>query len=472
MDIATLDMAVAVEQAPVAAKKSRFAPRARAKPAPKPARKRVAFAVEAPAADSKEASAEPSKAAPAAKKPRCTPKPRVRKPRAAKPAPTDIAAARAEIAAAPAAHAAPGDVAAEAAGDAAAGGGAGTGVGSAEDGGGAGEGGGRELALVPAADGAAEDDSPAPAGKRKHRRRALGRGPALPRTQQRALRPAAASLAGLDLGRVPLKQIVALASRKNHEAERARRSDLRRKAEEEQALGGDQRLALPAPRSNDSDAGAPAGGPAGGSLAPQVEVVDGHIRVVEASLTVTAQPVAEARVVVEDTQLLNSASYSNRLPNDRWNSEDTDQFYKAIQLFGTNWQLLERIFPGRPRRALKNKFRAEQRRDAARMDVALAGTPSSIEQYRQIIRILREAGSVDGDVAAGAEPASPSPAILLGIASPLEAPDASPEATNDAPDVANGTLDGPAGVAAPGAAAAGAAQPARARRRKATPLKA
>lgn len=28
-------------------------------------------------------------------------------------------------------------------------------------------------------------------------------------------------------------------------------------------------------------------------------------------------------------QLLNSASYSNRLPNDRWNPEDTDQFYKA-----------------------------------------------------------------------------------------------------------------------------------------------
>ena len=59
---------------------------------------------------------------------------------------------------------------------------------------------------------------------------ALGRSPALPRTQARERRPAAASLAGLDLGRVPLKQIVALASRKNSEAERARRDDLRRKA--------------------------------------------------------------------------------------------------------------------------------------------------------------------------------------------------------------------------------------------------
>jgi len=60
-----------------------------------------------------------------------------------------------------------------------------------------------------------------------------------------------------------------------------------------------------------------------------------------------------------------------------------------VQLFGTNWQLLERILPGRPRRALRNKFRAEQRREPARMDAALAGTPSSLENYRQIIRILQ-----------------------------------------------------------------------------------
>lgn len=59
---------------------------------------------------------------------------------------------------------------------------------------------------------------------------ATGRGPALPRTPARARKTAAEALAGVDLGRVPLKQIVALAVRKNHEAERVRREDLRRKA--------------------------------------------------------------------------------------------------------------------------------------------------------------------------------------------------------------------------------------------------
>lgn len=69
-------------------------------------------------------------------------------------------------------------------------------------------------------------------------------------------------------------------------------------------LGGGETLALPAPaemsRAADGGGGF-AGGPEG-SLAPRVEVVGGEIRVVEASLTVHAQPLAETRVVVEDTQ--------------------------------------------------------------------------------------------------------------------------------------------------------------------------
>ncbi len=64
--------------------------------------------------------------------------------------------------------------------------------------------------------------------------------------------------------------------------------------------GGEAPLALPAP--GGAGAGGAAAGGAGGGLAPRVEVVNGEIRVVEASLMVQAQPAAEARVVVEDAQ--------------------------------------------------------------------------------------------------------------------------------------------------------------------------
>ena len=87
-------------------------------------------------------------------------------------------------------------------------------------------------------------------------------------------------------------------------------------AEEDQALGGAPQLALPAPpAASGAGAGAARAVAEAGNLAPQVEVVDGVIRVVEASLTVTAQTVAESRVVVEDTQVSPCAWHRTGLKN-------------------------------------------------------------------------------------------------------------------------------------------------------------
>ena len=38
------------------------------------------------------------------------------------------------------------------------------------------------------------------------------------------------------------------------------------------------------------------------------------------------QPFGQA---VEDTRLVNSSSYSNRAPNDRWSADDTELFYRV-----------------------------------------------------------------------------------------------------------------------------------------------
>ncbi len=59
---------------------------------------------------------------------------------------------------------------------------------------------------------------------------ATGRAPARPCAPAKRRASAAEVLASADLGRLPLKQIVALATRRNHEAEKARRATLKRKA--------------------------------------------------------------------------------------------------------------------------------------------------------------------------------------------------------------------------------------------------
>jgi hypothetical protein len=65
-------------------------------------------------------------------------------------------------------------------------------------------------------------------------------------------------------------------------------------------------------------------------MCAQVSIVDGQIVVDAATLTVQAQAEDTQRTVVEDTQQLNSRSYAvNRTPSDRWQAEETENFFNV-----------------------------------------------------------------------------------------------------------------------------------------------
>jgi len=150
---------------------------------------------------------------------------------------------------------------------------------------------------------------------------------------------------------------------------------------------------------------APGGGGAGplaalGGLAPQVQVVNGRIVVNEQSLTVAAPAGGDAaaaaggalRRVEESGAKLNSATYSNRTKPERWSTADTGLFYRALAQFGTDFSLIERLFPGRTRRQIKSKFNAEERADPRRIEAALRDRScTNGEQYRDMIELLRKA---------------------------------------------------------------------------------
>jgi hypothetical protein len=62
----------------------------------------------------------------------------------------------------------------------------------------------------------------------------------------------------------------------------------------------------------------------------QVSIVDGQIVVDRATLTVQAQAEDMQRTIVEDTQQLNSRSYAvNRTPSERWQPEETENFFRV-----------------------------------------------------------------------------------------------------------------------------------------------
>lgn len=104
------------------------------------------------------------------------------------------------------------------------------------------------------------------------------------------------------------------------------------------------------------------------AFVPQVRVgEDGDIIMDSSFLTATSsQPGSNAyddyeRVDQRNSRHITNASYSNRKTVERWSPDETELFYKALSSFGTDFEIIARLFPKRDRRQIKNKFKKEER---------------------------------------------------------------------------------------------------------------
>ncbi|RPD82408.1 hypothetical protein L226DRAFT_564984 [Lentinus tigrinus ALCF2SS1-7] len=71
------------------------------------------------------------------------------------------------------------------------------------------------------------------------------------------------------------------------------------------------------------------------------------------------------------TKFVNSATYSKKVRGSRWSAEETELFYNALSQFGENYELISYVLPGRDRKACKNKFKSEDRKNPARITYCL-----------------------------------------------------------------------------------------------------
>jgi transcription factor TFIIIB component B'' len=96
---------------------------------------------------------------------------------------------------------------------------------------------------------------------------------------------------------------------------------------------------------------------------------------------------AHATVIESDrTRFTNSGSYSKRPRGSRWSEEETDRFFdvsfffmflhyyklsvrsQALAQYGENYELIALVLPGRDRKACKNKFKAEDKKNPAKIN--------------------------------------------------------------------------------------------------------
>lgn len=110
--------------------------------------------------------------------------------------------------------------------------------------------------------------------------------------------------------------------------------------------------------------------------APQVKVVDGKVVLDEDSMHATISPqeyLADMTVVNESHRRLTSATFAKRrVASNRWSKPETDLFYEALGMCGTDFSMIETLLPHRSRAQIKGKYKIEERSDALRLAHTLA----------------------------------------------------------------------------------------------------
>ncbi|NXI55232.1 BDP1 factor, partial [Chloroceryle aenea] len=134
-------------------------------------------------------------------------------------------------------------------------------------------------------------------------------------------------------------------------------------------------------------------------LVPRVKVAeDGSIILDEESLTVEVLRTKGPRVVEENDPIFERgstttySSFRKSFYTKPWSNKETDMFFLAISMVGTDFSLIGRLFPHRARAEIKNKFKREEKANGWRIDKAFKEKrPFDFEFFAQLLeKVLSE----------------------------------------------------------------------------------
>jgi transcription factor TFIIIB component B'' len=107
---------------------------------------------------------------------------------------------------------------------------------------------------------------------------------------------------------------------------------------------------------------------------PTLQLINGQLMVNEDSRVIDRHANAEAtrepqeeQVEDELTRHVNSGSYLKREARGKWTEELNERFYDGLRMFGTDFEMISKMFPGRTRHKIKLKFVREERKDKERI---------------------------------------------------------------------------------------------------------
>ncbi|KMZ71312.1 hypothetical protein ZOSMA_182G00010 [Zostera marina] len=84
----------------------------------------------------------------------------------------------------------------------------------------------------------------------------------------------------------------------------------------------------------------------------------------------------------------NHHSFMNKARSERWSKAGTELFYQAIRQFGTDFGMIQQLFPNRTRHQMKLKFKSEERKYPMQIADALTHRSNDFSQFEILIKQL------------------------------------------------------------------------------------
>ena len=131
------------------------------------------------------------------------------------------------------------------------------------------------------------------------------------------------------------------------------------------------------------------------NIVPQQRIVNGEIVLDTSSLRIDRHAMAaverdaeQLESVEEDeyTRKVNSSLGLKRDKSGGWNEMLLNRFYDGLRMFGTDFGMISKMFPGKSRHAIKLKFCREEKEDYTRIRSTLLGEvlPVELEEFQKL----------------------------------------------------------------------------------------
>ncbi|KAI3989891.1 hypothetical protein MKX01_040861 [Papaver californicum] len=90
---------------------------------------------------------------------------------------------------------------------------------------------------------------------------------------------------------------------------------------------------------------------------------------------------------------LNYHTFMKRTSKQSWSQQDTELFYEGIRQFGTDFAMIQQLFPGRTRHQVKLKYKKEERQQPMRLSDALTNRSKNHSHFELVIERLKKAAA-------------------------------------------------------------------------------